>query len=113
MSQYPRSIKEEYGVSTLELVELPMTDEKLTRITVDYKDVYLPVLNLKKFDLNCHCYALIERLKQTPVTMVDLVYSYQELNLDNPTFRDNFMRMFSRKYINFTNMKGPRYYVYT
>ena len=65
------------------------------------------MLNLKKYDSNCHCYAIIERLKMKPITMVDLLYSYQEISLDNPMVRDNFMKNFTRKNINLTNMKSP------
>lgn len=74
--------KEAYGESAIQLVEVEMTDDPLTEIDVDGTKVLLHVLNAKKFDPNCHCYALIETLKLQYVTMVDLIYSYGKLDTD-------------------------------
>ena len=107
MMQYVRPEMENYGLSTVELVELDMSDNPLNVINVDGKEVYLPVLNLKKYGNDYHCYAFIERMKQRPVTMVDLLYSYKPISFDDPDFRDKFLREFSRTQINRSTMNLP------
>lgn len=107
MPIYPRKEQEKYGESTVELVEINMSDNTYETLDVDGKNVILPVLNLKKYDPNYHCYMFIERLKSQPITMVDLLYSYKEIDFDDENTRNSFLETFSRDHINLVSMKWP------
>lgn len=104
-----KPIKEPYGTSTIQLVEVEMTEDPLTEIKAGNTRVLLNVLNLKKYDPNCHCYALIETLKMQLVTMVDLIYSYGELNADSLTGaqKEGFFRGITRSNINSVTARFP------
>ena len=107
MQQYPKNNIEGYGLSMVELVELNPSDDSLTTLNVDGCNVLLPVLNLKKYNSNCHCYALIERLKEYRITMVDLLYTYQEMDFDNDFLREEFLHKYDRKKINYLTTRSP------
>ena len=107
MQEYFRNVKENYGPSTVELVEVEMSNENLTCLNIDGIKVLLPVLNLREYDSNCRCYAFIERLKNEKITMVDLLYTYCELPFDNKNFREEFLREYTRTNINLFTMRSP------
>lgn len=107
MQEYFRNVKENYGSSTVELVEVEMSNENLTCLNIDGIKVLLPVLNLREYDSNCRCYAFIERLKNEKITMVDLLYTYYELPFDNKNFREKFLREYTRTNINLFTMRSP------
>ena len=106
MQQYFRDIVENYGPSTVELAQMDIGDSNIGHLKVDGKDMLFPVLDLKKFDSNCNCYLLIERLKKYPITMIDLVYTYGEISFENDIFRRRFLEQYDRKHINSLTMRN-------
>ena len=107
MKEYPRITMENYGASTVELIELDMSNKDLTNLYIDGKKILMPILNLSDYDSNCHCYAFIERLKKYSITMIDLLYTYNEIAFDNEIFREDFLREYTRSNINLCTMSSP------
>ena len=109
MSEFKRPIEEDYGPSKIRLEKLDMT-KGFDSIKLNGLDVILPVLNLKKYDANAECYAFIETLENSPITMVDILYSYEDI-LDkfehNERFRREFLKAFSRRKINISSLISP------
>lgn len=103
---YYRSIPEAYGPSVIWLNPLQPGDNV---IKVNNQDVWLPVLDIEKYYPGAKCYALIEKLDNFPVAMVDVLYSYQDLSpmLEKDKFLEDFLRGFTRAKINALNLKSP------
>ena len=109
MSEFKRTRDEDYGPSIIRLEKLDMS-KMFAHIEVDDLEVILPVLNLKKYDENAECYALIETLQNNPITMIDILYSYEDI-LDrfehNERFREEFFNAYTRRQINISSLISP------
>ena len=106
MPQYQRYKNENYGPSTIELIEVDMSKEYVN-INIDGTEVFLPVLNLQKYDSNCKCYVIVEKLKNYPIKMLDILYTYKDIFFDDENFRKKFFSKFNRININCSCMKFP------
>lgn len=109
MSEFTRPVQENYGPSTVRLEKLDMTKGYGT-VTVNGIEVILPLLNVKKYDADSECYAFIEQLTTGQIAMVDVLYTYKDIEdkfEHDPNFRRSFLNFFERKQINSTNIVSP------
>ena len=98
-----------YGPSGIRLEKLDMTSG-FGKVRLKGKEFTFPLLNLKKYDSECECYALIERMYCYPIVMVDIMYSYKDILPkfeSDEEFRNNFLSIYSRKFINIASQSSP------
>ena len=104
---FQRPVQEAYGPSWIWLQPLEMGN---STISVEGQEIWLPVLNIKKYYPSARCYALIEKLSKMPMTMVDVIYSHEEIldRLENDEgYLERFLLEFSRTKINRLNLVSP------
>ena len=109
MSEFRRTNQESYGASTVRLEKLNMT-KPFNHLQVTGVDIDVPVLNIRKYDPDVQCYALIERLKNSPITFVDVLYTYKDILYqfeNDEMFRRQFFEMFNRKQIATYSLTSP------
>jgi len=109
MPEFKRTNKEVYGESTVRLEKLNMA-KPYNHLTVSGVDIDLPVLNVKKYNHDVQCYALIERLKNSPITFVDVLYSYKDILYqfeNDEMFRRQSFELFNREKIIAYSLTSP------
>jgi len=109
MAEFPRPQKEDYGPSSVRLEKLDMTKE-FCRMDINGTEIVLPVLNLRKYNQGAECYAFVETLQNYPITLVDILYSYQDILYrfeNDERFRREFLNVFRRRQINISSHISP------
>lgn len=109
MSEFKRTNQESYGTSFVKLERLDMT-KSFNHLKVSGIDIDMPVLNIKKYNSDIQCYALIERLQHLPITFVDVLYTYKDILYQfehDEMFRRGFFESFNRKQISVNNLESP------
>lgn len=100
MAEFIKDEKENYGESSIRIEQIP-TNEGKVNIDVDGKDVCLFPAPIHKFASGIHCYALVEKIKNFPVTMIDIVYGNIDVDrMDSDSdYRKKVLEMLSRENI--------------
>ena len=109
MADFPRPKKEDYGPSRVRLEKLDMT-KGFCRMDINGTEIVLPVLNLRKYHPGAECYAFVETLQDYPITLVDILYSYQDILYrfeNDERFRREFLNVFRRRQINISSHISP------
>lgn len=104
---YYRQRPDVHGNSKIFLVELDGTS---VVCNINGKEIYFPLLDLKKYYSNARTYMVIEKFEQKSMIMMDILYATedveQRLNTDN-TYLNEFLKGFTRENINNDIQKVP------